>query len=576
MSEVRDESRQNAEGGRRAGWVAAAGYLALVLCLWLPFSPRSGMPYETGFAYTSEISTWWNGFLHGADLLRMHTATFYQVAYLAGELTGFRGSWVPYQIVYAALWWARGWLVFLIARRLLAGHEIFWYLVGALALVHSSDGSLEWVGQLNQFGYIFWMLAALYLLVRAFQEGSAARVRLCLVGAALFEHMSLWSYESQFLIIVTAPLLLLFLYRRPWRRWLGIAAAWYAVPAIYVVVAAIRYTRSGGETYQESVLRHEWSMGSLASDWLFNISASLKFWNWAGTNPAAAPESQLAIPTVLAAAAFLAGLALLIRLRARATAPGSRLPTSRTLWAALGAGVLLVVLSFPGYLILESARSLWRTQMLSGLGAGLFFASVIGLCGSFLPGRRAKAAAVAALGSLVISYGTYSAVKKGAFHRQVWERHRAAMAELLGAAPQVKSGTLVILTNVPKDGASDAFNGDNTWFDMALRLAYPGTPVAGLYFHSDGSPAAGDNLIVHADGTWELPGNRLVPSGGAGAILAIRYDAGGHARIEESLPVFLGMAASGASGYHPAERIAGGRAALRAVRRYGPISAATL
>ena len=173
----------------RIRFVVAASYLAIVLALWLPFNPRSGMPYETGFAYTSEISTWWNGFLHGADYLRIYTSIFYQVAYLMGELSGFGGSFVPYQIVYAALWWARGFLVFLIGRRLAPGHDLFWYLAGALVLVHSSDQTVGWVGQLNQSGFAVWTMLSFYMLVLAFQQTDRMRADFALVAGIFFEHL---------------------------------------------------------------------------------------------------------------------------------------------------------------------------------------------------------------------------------------------------------------------------------------------------------------------------------------------------------------------------------------------------
>jgi hypothetical protein len=32
------------------------------------------------------------------------------------------------------------------------------------------------------------------------------------------------------------------------------------------------------------------------------------------------------------------------------------------------------------------------------------------------------------------------------------------------------------------------------WLDMALRLMYPGIPVAGTYFYEDGTPAPGASL----------------------------------------------------------------------------------
>lgn len=526
----------------RTRFVVASSYLAIVLALWLPFNPHSGLPYETGFVYTSEISTWWNGFVNGADHLRIYTSLFYQAAYLMGELSGFAGSFVPYQITYALLWWARGFLVFLIGRRLAPGYDRFWYLAGALVLVHSSDSATGWAGLLNQSGYTFWMPLAFYMLVVAFQQPERRRADVALGAAIFFEHLSLWSYESQFAIILIAPLLLLRLYRRPWRSPAAIAAAWYVPPAIYVVATISKYAQSAGHTYQESVLRKVWAAGSVFSDWLFNISASLRFWSWPGPELAHASTSQLMLPGMLAVVLFLAGFALLV------AAEGGWIPARRTLVAVLLVGLLLLVLSFPAYLILESARSLWRTQILSGFGAALVLSAVICLAASYAPKSWLRLSVIAILSASVAGYGSFSAVKKAAFHKWVWERQRSRMAQVLAVAPRLKPGTLVILTNVPKD--NDPFLQDNMWFDMALRLAYPGTRVAGLYFYEDGSPALG----------------KLVPSGRADVMLVLDYRRPNSLFIARSLPGFLRVEGI----YSPEARIESGSPSARAVRRYGP------
>ncbi len=525
----------------RTPFVVAFSYLAIVLALWLPFNPRSGLSYETGFVYTSEISTWWNGFLHGADHLRIFTSLFYQVAYLMGEFTGFAGSFVPYQITYAALWWARGFLVFLIGRRLAPGCDLFWYLAGALVLVHSSDSATGWAGLLNQSGYTFWMPLAFYALVIAFQQLDRRRVNVALALAVFFEFLSLWSYESQLVLILIAPLLLLWRYR----KW-TIAAAWYAVPAIYMVATLRKYAHSSGHTYQESVLRKSWSFGSILSDWWFNIAASLRFWSWPSSEPSHASASQLILPAVLAVTVFLVGIGLMVLSNA------GWISKRRTLWTVMVVGLLLLALSFPAYLILESARSLWRTQILSGFGAALTLGAAIGLCASYAPSWL-RFSIIALLGALVIGYGGFSALKKAAFHRWVWERQRSAMAQVLGVAPRLTTGTLVILTNVPKD--DDPFLGDDMWFDMALRLAYPGTKVAGIYFYENGAPAIGDDL------------KRLTKSG-VDTMLVIQYQRQGVLAIARTLPSFLGGAENSASLYNPQARIESGSPSPRAIRRY--------
>jgi hypothetical protein len=543
----------------------------MVLSLWVPFSLRSGMPVDTGFTYVSEISRWWNGFLNGSDLLRVHIGTFYQVSYLLGELTGFGGSWVPYQIVYAALWWARAFLVFLIGRRLWSGHDAFWYLVGAFVLVHSSDQTIGWVGQMHQSGYILWMLLAFFLLILAFQETSDSRVCVYLILAGLLLHLSLWTYESQLPLILLAPPLLMWRYRLPWRRWAAIAAAWYTVPAIYLVAAFFKYARSGGHTYQQSVLRKTWQVSSMLSDWVFNMAASLRVWAWSGTEPAKSPENQLLLPTAAAVLFFLSGFALFFWPRSSEAGALSRwIPERRVLWRIMGAGVLLLVFSFPVYLVLDSARSLWRTQILSGLGAAMIFAPGVSLCAGYARRKWLSASVIAVLSALIVGYGSYSALKKSAYHRWVWERHRSVMAEVIHAAPRVKPGTLLILTNVPKDSAGSPLGASNLWFDIAVRLAYPGTEVGGIYFYNDGTAPDDTGFKPDASGRWRVDEHPLVRARGVDALLVIEYDPRGNPTIARSLPGFLAVDETAGRSYDPGARIDAGSASVRAMRRYGP------
>ena len=471
--------------------------------------------------------------------------------------------------MYALLWWARGFLVFLIGRRLAPGHDLFWYVTGALALVHSSDLATGWAGAglSNQPGYTLWLPLSLYMLIIAFQQANRLRADIALVLAIFFEHLSLWSYESQILIILVAPILLFVLYRSPRRRPPAIAAFWYALPLIYLIATIRKYASSGGMTYQQSILRRVWSIGSILSDWLFNISASLRFWAWAGSQASKASTSQLVLPAVLAVATFLGGMILLVWFNGVQREKDSGwIPSKRTLWRVMLVGLLLLVLSFPAYLILESARSLWRTQILSGFGAALVLAAAISLCASYAPRRGIQLSAIALLSALVVGYGSFSAVKKEAFHRWVWDRQRPVMEQVLHIAPRLKPGTLVILDNVPKD--NDPFLGDNEWFDMALRLAYPETPVGGVYFHQDGSPAAGGNLTISGDGEWKLRDNLVLPKGGIDAMLVLECDQHGTLSIARSLPGFLAIPENAARFYNPSARIENGNPSPRAVRRY--------
>ena len=180
-------------------------------------------------------------------------------------------------------------------------------------LVHSSDGTTGWAGLLNQSGYTLWMPLAFYMLVVAFEQRIRWRADAALVAAMFFQHLSLWSYESQFLIILAAPVLLFWRFPRPWRCRKVIAAAWYILPAVYLIATYRKYAYSGGKTYQQSVLRKVWGISPVLRDWVFNISASLKFWTWRGSPAAHASFPQLLVPAALAVILFLLGMVLLIR-----------------------------------------------------------------------------------------------------------------------------------------------------------------------------------------------------------------------------------------------------------------------
>ena len=126
-------------------WATAIAALAsgiVLLIMWAPYTLFSGFPYETAFPYMSETgATFLTGFLYTADPLRIHTNTFYHLAYLLGEAVGAGGSYVPHQIVHAALWWARGFLVFLLVRKFFPQALMAAYIAGALVIVHASDGA---------------------------------------------------------------------------------------------------------------------------------------------------------------------------------------------------------------------------------------------------------------------------------------------------------------------------------------------------------------------------------------------------------------------------------------------------
>jgi len=555
--------------GGRAAATAAIAYLLIVLCMWGIFALSSGMPYETTFPYVSENSSGLHGFIN-VDPLRPHTNTFYHLSYLLGEAFGGNGSFAPFQIVYAILWWARGFLLFLILRRLLPRSPQLAYMVGALAIVHASDLALQWVGQMNQFGFIFWMLLAFYLFLVAIDSGRSRAAAVFLLFAAACQYMSLWSYESGLFIILLLPLGVLFARWPTGKRRALLMAVWYIVPAVYIRAAVLRYWHSGGQSYQESVLRTDWSMSSILNDLGINIARGLEFWTWRDNLAVYVPVAEMVGLAMGAVAVYFSG-ALLLRLARRGDANAlSEGLEWRPILALMAAGLVWVVLSFPAYLLLNSARGFWRTQFLAGPGAAAVFAAVAALLFSFLPYRRVREAAAVCAGAVVVYYGVCAAVQLGGRHRDIWEQHRRAVAKLLRAVPQVKPDTVIVLVDVPQP--EDPFRND-MWFDFALRLAYPATPVSGVYFYTDGSAAPGDNLKLQKN-QWNWDGTLIAPlvrSTTLDDTIIVDYEAGGAVRMLDTVPDFLCAKTCAAETYSPRSRILDSHPSPRAVRRYGPV-----
>jgi len=543
----------------------AAGsiYALLVAVLWLPFGSKSGMGYETTLVYLSESRSFVDGFFYDWDPLRHYMQLFYQVGYQLSNVMGIDGSFLGNQLVYAALWWGRGFLTFLIIRRLFPSAPLLAYATGALVVVHASDHALNWVGQLNQFGVMFWMLLAVYLLVVALQQTTSGKTIVFTAAAAGATYLCLWSYESPLFILVLAPALLVPLVGLT-RRTAAVCVAFYLIPLVFVLENLSRYVGNDAATYQESVLRDDFAPTRLMGDLVYNVRASIRFDKWGDLVPQVASSHRAMLAGLVAASVFSLGALLVSRIARRQEEQVAR----RELALLLSAGMMLLVASFPAYLALEGPRSLWRTQFLSGIGFGIAAAALLVLVASPLSDRRVRVLLVVVGGAVIAYAGGSTAYRTAAYHFSVWERHREAMAQVLQIAPRVRPETVIVLTNVPR--GADPF-GHNMWFDVALRLAYPHTAVAGLYYYRGGKPAPGANLVVH-DGMWK-PTETGFPTLLSGApfsnTLIIRYSESGRPVLVKDVPSLLHAGNRAAASYDPDAAIEGREPSPLATRRYG-------
>jgi hypothetical protein len=423
------------------------------------------------------------------------------------------------------------------------------------------------VGQLNQFGMIFWLLLSFDLLLVSLSARTTRLAAGSLLLAATFAHLSLWSHEAPLVVIAAWPVVAGLSLRARTRRQIATLVTYAIVPATFAGLNAVRYFASGsGGSYQLSIIRPDFSISSLMSDLAFNVYASLAFWTWGTSIPSVADEWVPVVLAVCGAVCVAAGFAWFQRSARHSPATSSE-GSSRVLLATLACGVTLLVLSFPVYLLLSGARALWRTQFLSGMGAALVLGSLASLFVMLPIANRARAWLPVVAVSVIAGHGVWASYRFASFHYEIWERHRKVIDEVLQVAPSIKPNTLVMVVNVPE--APDPL-GHNMWLDMALRLAYPQTPVAASYYLRNGKPGPGVNMAL-ADGKWVWNGADYPPavrSVAAQNTVIIRYDEGGHPKLLESVPPFVSSDRSISAIYSPTRVIVPNHLAATARRRY--------
>jgi hypothetical protein len=270
--------------------------------------------------------------------------------------------------------------------------------------------------------------------------------------------------------------------------------------------------------------------------------------------------------SALVATVVVAGGAAIARV-GRSDRASSPLVSTQAAWGALfSVGAVLLVLSFPVYLVLELSRTLWRTQFLSGIGCSLVLTAAIGLIADRFSNQGAKLTVVLAATAVIAYFGSVAALERGSVQLSLWERHRSAMTQILRVAPSVRPDTVIVLTNVPK--RQDPFV-HNMWLDMALRLVYPGIRVGGVYFYDDGTPSPGNNIVAEGD-QWKWDGAGFPPDlrqANLANTIVVRYDSAEHGGLVTTFPPFLCRTECTTALYHP-ERLITGPIAPSTVRRY--------
>src|SRR5262249_16374313 len=145
---------------------AIAAIVVLPFLQWLLYDPKNGMPYETALITTSRARGFFGGFLYVGDPMRPFTSFWYHVGEMLSHVPGRIGSYLGIQIVFLTLWCLRNVLFYGVLRRILKLPVSVSFAAAAILSIDASDYAFHWVGQLNQWGMMFFGVAAIYFFGR--------------------------------------------------------------------------------------------------------------------------------------------------------------------------------------------------------------------------------------------------------------------------------------------------------------------------------------------------------------------------------------------------------------------------
>jgi hypothetical protein len=479
--------------------------VSLCFLCWVWTQPTSGFNYETTFSFLADN---WEGKRSWfySDPARPFNSTPYQVGYVVSALSGFQGSALGHQIVL---------LILNIVFASCCG--FFYYFVSrnfypalfatAVAATWSADHATNWIGQLNQFSVR--SLSALALLsVFIFTRSTGRILQLLFWFTGLFSFfiasMSheaaipfLWgSFIALCMLLIPAPMRS--------KTFLSFSPP-LLVATIVTVESNLRST-----TYGASLLRNDLSPISICRDLWTMARTSFDFRLWLPElDPLVSDILLVQLMGTVALAIFLYGRnsrSSLVDTPKRTHHRRCMAYCSHTRFLVFA--VISLGASFAGFVVLENPTMPWRTLILSSWPTSILFGLILHfVLNSFsqlsvsrkLISRRSFFTYrkrfvfffnVLTLVLSVVLLGVFSARHHGQVHRERWSEFSSTFQRILIRYPSVPDGTVFILQGV--SSTSDPF-GHNMWFDVGVRLAYPGQVVAGTYFR-DGLPAPGTNL----------------------------------------------------------------------------------
>ena len=535
--------------------ITALVYWVLLMSVWGTFAFDRGLVAETFFPVYCQQSLQ-NCLLYPHDYMRAFNSLFLGASHL---LSFGNGSYVVYTVIYGLLWWGKGMAMFGLLWQLFPSYPLVAFMVGALAIVHTSDYAYSFLGQMHQLGFVCFLALSVFFLVAGWKSDLQKHQRIFYTLALVAQFITLWTYEAHFFLVLAVPVILFVSRPRLNRQLLMTSALWYVLPAIYGCLLVLQYLVKKANNYQTGILRHNMSPSGIVQDWIAHIEYSLRFWDWVPLANKTGIGSLAPIIASLSVVAFVIGVQLL----SPSGLMSLKIPPMRSLWLSLVVGGLFLILSFPVYTLIATNREYWRTQILGALSAAVVLVALVLLLSYCFPKPNYRPVVAIVACSIILFSGVQSGVHLQSTFDYFWNIQRQTMTRLAQIIPDVKDQTLILMVGTPQQG--HPFMYYTIWFDFPLKIMYPNRSIAGYFINASGElppdirwqftsqgMEVSESTTQITESAMQIRGFKQV---NYDQIIALQYTPTGQLELLKEIPVRLLPKSVQATGYDPENRI---------------------
>jgi hypothetical protein len=458
--------------------VGFAALAALVLTLWLPFGWKITGLYEEWLIMRDADA--------GNPLRMLYDPPYASAAYrpltLAPFVLGYLltpSSFLGLNLIETLLLFAKGAAMYTLVLRLVPDNRALAFVSGALLVVYPADTALLTLRTTNVHAGVFFLLVALNLLIAVSQRFRWT----ALLGMLLAETTALATYEAGILLILSGPVLLLWLRQAIHKRALAVAVLWTAVPIYFLFHLLV--TLRDPASYPAGLLAGS-GLGihflEVLRSWLYSVTRayvrtfgtgwyeSLRGLDW--RDPYLHVAAGLTVFLIMPASWLHAR-------RDQETKPV--VDTNRYLTLA-ALGVVAVVVGFALYLPTGWRNTNWRVFLYSSIGAAL----VVGIA-CFLVARlfgRWQPRVFVGLTSFLIGIAVLHALAQHHGYFEYAQRQQQILANIISQAPHFEPGTTVLLVDRTPTAAFKAWSmcvAVSSCLEAALRYLYGDSTLRAMY-----------------------------------------------------------------------------------------------